>query len=809
MLKNYLKIAWRNLMRNKSYAFINIAGLVMGTLSCLYIVIYVQDQFSYDKHHQRADDIYRVNTLLNSRGQEMNMSTASPPVGPALKADFPAVEEYTRVVNMEKMGIPQNLVTYGEKALYEKSALLVDSTFFSIFDYHFVAGGSQNALNEPNTIVLEKSFADKLFGDESAMGKIIQIDNVNGPQNLKVTGVVDGKLGKSHLQGQLFIAMNSSGMGQYTLQNNVWAGNNFTSTFVKLHRQSDPRALESKLPAFLQKYGADELRNMGMQKKLSLQAITAMHTDTSLDPEMFKTQNPTFLYVLLLVAILIQAIACINFMNLSTAQASLRGKEIGVRKVIGAEKQQLFRQFMGESFLMAFLGVVIALPFLWLLLPLINQLTESNLLWHDFLNIRSLSIIAIIVLATGLLAGSYPAFYLASFSPLKVLKGNFSSRISGTQIRRVLVVFQFVLTIGLIASILVIRSQLGFIKETDLGFESDQRLIFSFHTTEAQQKMGAFAQAVLELLEVAVASKTNNYPSQFVHNDRGVYLPGGDMANSTNSQFMTTDEYFVKANGIHLLEGRDFRQGDVDKVLINESLAKKLQLDSQTAIGAKLYSQYGSDPATFVEVIGVMKDFHYNSLHHEVRPFMLQYTDIPEYFSHIVLAVNNDDYTSVLRKLEQVWHQVLPNIPFDYAFMDQQVQQQYEKEVVLSRVINAFTVITITISCLGLFGLSAFSTEQRRKEIGIRKVLGATVSGIVGLLSKDFVKLVLIAIAIASPIAWWAMNKWLQDFSYKIEIQWWMFALAGLAAVVIALLTVATQAIKAAVANPVKSLRDE
>jgi putative ABC transport system permease protein len=366
-----------------------------------------------------------------------------------------------------------------------------------------------------------------------------------------------------------------------------------------------------------------------------------------------------------------------------------------------------------------------------------------------------------------------------------------------------------VLSIVLITGIIVIYSQLNFIKNKDLGFDKKQKLIFNFYTNGTQSKMPVFTNDLKRLSEVKAVCNADNYLGQFVPHDHGVYLAGGNMASAIDAQNINTDENFVKANGIKLISGRDFRQGDTTRVLINETLARRLGLNPQTAPGTRLYSQYEPSPVTFVEVAGVMKDFNYNSLHTEVRPFMLVYDGRQSDFNNIIVATNSTNYKAMLMKMEAIWHKDLPEVPFECSFLDSEVQKQYETEITLSQIINSFTLIAIVISCLGLFGLAAFSAEQRSKEIGIRKVLGASVSGIVGLLSKDFLKLVIVAIAIATPVAWWGMSKWLQAFVYRINISWWMFALAGLMAIIIALATVSFQAVKAALMNPVKSLKAE
>lgn len=809
MLRNYLKTALRFLLKNKTFSLINISGLAVGTLCCLYIVLYVQDQYSYDEHHTHSKDIYRVTTWLNLSGDKHNNATASPPIAPAMKNDFAEVLQFTRVINTERMGGKQHLLRYNNHSFYEKNTVLVDSTFFDVFSYHFISGDPKNALSEPYSLVLLKSTADKVFGTEDPIGKVIEVSNADEKHDYKVTAVVDETAGKSHIRANMFMTMNSGGLGQYVLNNESWAGNNFTYSFVKLHANANVAALESKLPAFLNKYGAQQMKAVGMQKVLHLQPLTSIHTTAEYDVELSKTVSTTFLYVLLLIAGLIQLIACINFMNLSTARASKRAKEVGVRKVVGAGKKELVKQFLGESFLLTLIGILIALPLLVLALPWLNSITESDLHWSMLNSYKVWMILAAVVLLTGFIAGSYPAFYLSAFQAVKVIKGNFTNQVSAAGIRRSLVVFQFALSVVLITGIIIIYSQLEYIKNKDLGFEKDQKLIFNFYTKDAKDRMPAFMNDLRQLAEIKSVSKADNYLGQFVGKDHGVFIEGSNMANSTNVKNISSDEYFVKANGIHIINGRDFRLNDSGKVLVNETLLKKLGVTPENAPGTRLYTQYEPDPATFVEIAGVMKDFNYNSLHGEVKPFMLRYWPGNRNISTVIVNTSSENYQALLGKMETIWNKNFNGVPFDYAFLDNEVQKQYQTEITLSRIINSFTLMAILISCLGLFGLAAFSAEQRSKEIGIRKVLGASVTGVVQLLSKDFLKLVGVAIIIAVPVAWWAMNKWLQAFAFRVDISWWMFALAGLMAILIAVFAVSFQAIKAAIANPVKSLKNE
>jgi len=809
MLKSYFKTAFRFLLKNKTFSFINIIGLATGTLCCLYILLYVQDQYSYDKHYKNAKDIYRINTTLVLTGDKHNSSTASPPIGPAMKNDFPEVIQFTRVINSSLLGAKQHLLRYKEKSLYEKDAFIVDSTYFDIFNYHFVNGSSKNALTEPYTVVLIKTTADKLFGNENPVDKVITIDDAFGKHDFKVTGVVDESLGKSHIQGNMFITMNSGGLGAYVRSDNDWAGNNFADIYIKLRPDASAAILESKIPAFLKKYGAQQMKAVGMQKQLHLQAVTTIHTTPNYENEISKTVSTSFLNVLILIAVLIQVIACINFMNLSTARASKRAKEVGVRKVIGAGKYDLIKQFLGESFLLAFIGVAIALPLLWMVLPYLNQITQTQIHLTFFGDYRLWVMLASLIIVTGLVAGSYPAFYLSAFEAIKVIKGNFNNHISAAGIRRSLVVFQFVLSIVLIAGIIIIYSQLNYIKNKDLGYSSTQKIVFNFYTNDTQGKMANFANDLRQLADVKLVTSSNNYFSQPILRDHGVYPPGGNMPTAIDAQNISADQYFVKTNGIRIVSGRDFMQGDSGKVLVNETLMKRLALTPQTAPGTRLYTQYGSSPTTFVTIAGVMKDFNYTSLHDGVKPFMLEYDVAPGDLSSMIVSVNSKNYKTLLGQIQTVWQKDLTAVPFEYSFLDEEVQKQYESEITMSHIINSFTLMAILISCLGLFGLATFSAEQRHKEIGIRKVLGASVTGIVQLLSKDFLKLVIIAFAIATPIAWYAMDKWLQAYAYRISLSWWMFALSGLIAVFIALFTVSFQAIKAALTNPVKSLKTE
>jgi putative ABC transport system permease protein len=810
MIKNYFKISLRYLARNKTMSFINILGLAVGTVCCLYVLLYVEDQYSYDRQHKDVGDLYRVNTKFGEGGDVQARATSSPPIVPTMKKDFPEVLQFTRIVYPEMGGIREHLLRYKERSFYETGLCFVDSTFFDVFSYHFVNGHAAGVLTEPFTVVLLKPVADKLFGNEDPVGKVITIDNSYGIHDFKVTGVVDESLGKSHIHGHLFVTMNSNGDGAYALKTERWAGDNMAASYVRVRPGTDPAALEKKLPAFLQKYGGDQLKALGMKKVLVLQPVKAIHTAAGIYDEADRTVSTSFLYMLILIAILIQVIACINFMNLSTARASKRAKEVGVRKVLGAERRQLALQFLGESFLVALAGMAIALPLLFLALPGLNRLTHAEVSWSLLFDYRIALLFAGLVVATGIIAGSYPAFYLSAFRASKVLKGNFTNAISAAGIRRSLVVFQFALSIGLITAIIVIHSQLHYVEHADLGFDKEQQLIFHFNTEAERARIRPFMNDLQQLPEVRAVSNSSFYPAEHIVNDWAYILAGGNPAASQDISFITCDEHFVKTEGIQLVSGRDFRTGDSDRVIISEAGARKMGIDIAKASGTRIYPF--NNLAAPLEIVGVMKDLHVSSLHDAVSPLLLRYgpnglTGWGLTLSYLNVRTNTADYPALLAKIETAWRKDLPGEPFTYMFLREEVQREYETEIVLSQIINTFAGMAILISCLGLFGLVAFSAEQRIKEIGVRKVLGASEAGIVRLLSADFVRLVAFAFVIAAPVAWWAMNRWLQGFAYRITIAWWMLALAGLFALVITLITVGFQALKAALANPVKSLR--
>lgn len=807
MIKNYLKTALRFLLKNRTFSFINIIGLSIGTLCCLYILVYVTEQYSYDKWEDRAGDIYRIVSVTKLSGDLTHWASSSPPIAPGMKHDFPEVEQTVRVFNPAIFGADQHLLKYKTRSFLEKTVLLVDSTFFDLFNYPFVQGNAKGALARPFTVVLARATAEKLFGKENPIGKSIKINNKAGEENLEVTGVIDVSKIKSHLRADVFVTMNSGLMGNIVRSDVSWGGHNMVYSYVKLRSGSDVRLLDAKLGPFLNHYGATELKTLGMEKQIHLQPVADIHTNASLEHDLTAAVSPSFLSLLSLIAVLIQVIACINFMNLSTARAAKRAKEVGVRKVIGAGRRDLIRQFLGESLLLSLIGVLLALPLLIFFLPYLNTLTRADITLSFLGDYRIWLVMLGLILGTGLISGSYPAFYLSAFQAIKVIKGNFTNRVSAAGLRRSLVVFQFSLSIVLITAIVIIYSQLDFIRKKDLGFDKSQRIVMNVYTDNA--KVGPMVDELRLLPGVKAATKSNSQLGKPIFQDSKYYLAGGNQNTGVDAQVLYADKDFARTAGFRFVSGRDFRDFDSSKVLINETLAKDLGLDPARAEGVKLYSKWAETPEQRYEIAGVIKDFNFNSLHEGIKPFLLICVPDNPSFCTVMVSCNTDDYKGLLDKMGAIWRRNVPGAPFEYAFLEEEVQKLYEADITLANIINAFTAMAVLISCLGLFGLAAFSTEQRSKEIGVRKVLGASVTGVVRLLSADFLKLVGIALLISVPVSWWAMNKWLDGFAYKVPMRWWMFGLSGLLAVLVALATVSFHTIRAANANPVRSLRAE
>jgi len=810
MLKNFLRIAIRHITRNKVFSFINIAGFAIGLATCLLIMLYILDEHRYDKHQEYGDRSYRI-ASVNNKGEKWVASAA--PLAFGVKDALPEVEQVSRLLTFSD--ISRMLFTYKddtqEKQLFESNGYYVDSTFFQIFSYRFIYGNALTALNTPNSLVICEDIARKFFGPVNPVGKQININTAFGPFNYTVTGVFSDKTTRSHIPARYFLSMRNSDMWNWTKQQTRWLGNNIFYTYVKLKKGTDAKRFEAKLQSFFHEKTAADMKAAGFSQSLYLQPVPDIYLHSSAPNEIGTNGNIIYLYILGSIAAFILVIACVNFMNLSTASAEKRAREVGLRKVLGAGKGALVRQFIGESFLMSVMALILAFTLVLAMLPYFNILAQKEISLFD--NPYLLLWIIALTIAAGLLAGAYPAFYLSSFNPISVLKGKMLNNFSAVAIRRGLVVFQFTISICLIFAAIVIRQQLHYLKNQSLGFRQEQQLILplgrAFLNSEAYYT--SLKSELVRYPQIKAISSGSAYPGTTNMSDMLFYPEGGSKSDNVDIYLATVEKDYIETLGFQVLNGRTFSKdfaADSTSIILNETAVKALGYTAANAVGKKIHYDFGQfrDART---IAGVVKDFNFESLHNPIRPYGFTTNTFGNQYSYVIVNTVTDNYTDLLQTIGQIWKKLFPTVPFEYSFLDQDFQRNYEKEQRAFAIISYFTVIAIFIACLGLFGLAIFSAEQRKREIGIRKVLGASVRSVVILLSRDFIQLVLIAFVIASPLAWYAMDKWLSEFAFRIQISWLTFLAAGILAVFIALLTVSSQAAKAALTNPVKTLKAE
>jgi putative ABC transport system permease protein len=805
MYNHYVKISIRNLWKNKSYSLLNILGLTAGTVSCLYILLYVQEQYSFDDHHKNAERIFRVITDISTNEKTDRMATISTAILPFIQEDFPEVEEAARV--LYRADVNDHLFRVGDKSMYVTEGYYADSTFFNVFTYRFIQGSIRHCLDKPHSMVISSVVAAKLFGEGEAVNQTITMSDNFGTNEYTITGVFDYNYGRSHIRPNFIVNIYSGRFGGFIRKAREWAWDNNAYGYVKLRPGTDAKEFEVKVTNYVSERAKQRLAELGYTKVMHLQPIQEIHVHSNLSSEISKNSNANFLLILIIVSAFIQLIACINFMNLSTARSASRAKEIGIRKSAGAGKTAILWQFLNESILITVISIALALPVLYLLLPYFNIISQYTLSADIFSNPIIWQIVIALIIITGLFAGSYPAFYLSSFKAIEVLKGNFHHRLSAVNLRKGLVVFQFMISVGLIVSVMIIRNQVRFMQDKELGFNKEQKLVIPFRSRDAiRTRIEPFLNAITKLAAVKNATAARNYPGSKIGVDIDLYKTGQTMNDAKLIFADQVDENYFETMEIPLLAGRGFTKADtLGQIIINEAAARVLGISISEAPGENLHTGPAGEASTY-PIIGVIKDFNFSSLHEEIKPLFFHYHPGNP---NIIVSFQSNDYSTLLANLETAWKQINPQEPFAYFFVDESIQKQYETENTLLRLINSFTILAIFICCLGLFGLAAFKAEQRVKEIGIRKILGATTTSLVALLSKDFLWLVLIACVIITPIAGWAMSRWLQDYAYRISISWWFFVFPATAALLIALVAISFQSIKAAMANPVKNLRAE
>ncbi|MCW3091925.1 MAG: transporter permease [Ferruginibacter sp.] len=811
MIKNYLKIAWRNLLKNKTFSLINIAGLAIGLCSFLLIALYVADELNYDRYNDKADRIYRVNSDIRFGGTDLRLAVCSDPMGATLKRDYPQVEEYVRIYNSSG----SKLIKKGNEFIDEQRVAHADSTLFNVFTLPAIEGDTKNALNEPNTVVITESTAKKYFGTTNAVGKTVETNSSRN--NLyKVTAVIKDIPHNSHFNFDFIFSMDNV---EYDFGN--YLSHNF-QTYILLKKGMDYKAFEKNFPQVVDKYvlpqakqfmqinTMDDFRKNGNSLEYHLMPLTDIHLRSDRTPELGVNGNIQYVYIFSAVALFILLIACINFMNLSTARSASRSKEVGIRKVLGTDKNALIWQFLTESTLMVFIALVVALLIAWAILPFFNSVSTKTLTFATFFSYKTLPFLLLLPFVVGTLAGSYPAFFLSSFQPIVVLKGRTNAGFKKSTLRSGLVVFQFFISIFLIIGVTIIYRQLDYIQNKKLGYNKDQVLILN-GTSALGKSAESFKNEVAKMSGVKSASFSGYLPvSNSARNDNTYSTQAVmDTKSGFNMQTWNIDYDYLNTLGMEIVKGRNFSRefgSDSSAILINETTAKIIGYDNP--IGKKLYTFDGVMPPKSISytIIGVVKNFNFESLHQNIGPLCFR---MGNNSWSTAFKVSATDVTGLLKNIENKWKAMAPGMPFSYQFLDDAFDNMYRSEQRVGKIALAFAILTILIACLGLFGLATYMAEQRTKEIGVRKVLGASIQNVVSMLSKDFLKLVFVGALIAFPIAWYSMHKWLEDFAFRVDMSWWIFAFAGFIALLIALATVSFQAIKAAMANPVKSLRTE
>lgn len=807
MIRNYIKTAFRNLLKNKGFTAINVLGLALGLATCLLIVFYVFDELNYDKFNLKADRIYRINNEIKFGGNESASADVPAPTAAALKADFPEIEQVVRF--RDRGGNP---VKKGTQNIQENRMVFADPAVFDVFTLPMISGDPKTALKEPRTVVITEEIARKYFNTPNAVGKVLTF---NDTSLYKVTGVIKNIPSQSHFHFDFFISM----AGLPESKENAWFSNNF-KTYLLLRPGANIHTLQAKLNEFMHKHAGPQLQDIlhltfakfeqsGNYYRFSLTPLAKIHLQSNIRDEFEANGSIQTVYIFIAIAVLILLIACVNFMNLSTARSSNRAKEVGVRKVLGSARKYLIAQFLTESIMVTLVGAVIAVFTAWALLGLFNNLAGKQLAITPGILLWLLPSLLVFIIVIGCLAGSYPAIYLSSFQPIQVLKGKLAAGFKNSVLRNVLVVGQFVISIGLIIGTLVIYNQLKYIENKDIGFNREH-VMTVWDTWTLGDKAKTFKQEVKQLAGVQNVSMTGFLPTGGSDNNSSVFKdPVLDQKRAILSSIWFVDEDYIPTMGMKMVAGRNFStqmSTDTTAIIINESAAKLLAFPNP--LDQKLYVPQDNMAKIMkpYHIVGIVKDFNFKSLRENVTPMILFNS---EDRGALNIRIKSSDIKALQEQIKNKWTAFSPNHAFNFSFMDQDFDKMYRAEQRQGQIAVSFTSLAIVIACLGLFGLAAYAAEQRTKEIGIRKVLGANVSNIVSMLSKDFIALVLIAILVAVPIAWYFMHQWLQGFAYHQNVQWWIIAVAGSGAILIAFVTISFQSIKAALTNPVKSLRSE
>lgn len=801
MIKHNFIIAWRNLSKNKSTTLINVIGLALGIATCLMISIYVWDEYSFDRYNKNADRIERVVFRGTVKGGQINEAHVMPPVAATMKAEIPEVEEAAR---LRKGGTP--LFVVDNKIFNEEKLASVDASFFEIFSLPFIKGNQVTALNFPNSAIITESMANKYFGTTDVIGKNLSIKN--NPTILKIAGVIKDIPKNSHFNFDVFTSLD----GIQDSKSDSWMSSEYF-TYVLLRKDASREKVKKNLKLLFDKNIATQFmsgfgmsyqdyQKSGNQIGLYLQPLTDIHLHSNFINDLSSPGDLRYIYIFSVVAVFILLIATINFMNLSTASGFKRSKEVGVRKMLGADKMGIRGQFMIEGILLTFMALLLAIVLVVLAFPLFNQISGKEIEIRNLDFTKTIPLLLVFGICVGLISSSYPALYLSAYNPLSVLKGKINQKGNGLNLRSGLVVFQFMTSVCLIFGTIVVMKQLNYMRNIKLGYNKENVLIIPTWSLGNNER--TFANLLSEDSRIKNVSFSSYIPAGISGNNNYFIYPEGNPNQFVKSIRYDIDEQYIPTMGMEIKEGRNFSKefgNDSLSVIINEAAAKELGWE-EGGVGKTITNNENKS----LQVVGVIKDFHFRSLHEPITPLVMV---LSGQTGTLILRTQNSDTEKLLKKIKSIYQSFSSDMPFSYSFLDERYAQTYQAEEKTGKLMSIFAGLTIFVACLGLFGLAIFTANQRRKEIGIRKVVGASTAGITRMLSINFIKLVLIAFVLASPLAWLMMNNWLQNFSYRIEIQFWMVALAGSIAVVIAVLTVSTQAIRAAQTKPVDSLRDE
>jgi putative ABC transport system permease protein len=805
MLRNYIKIALRNLIRNKLYSLINVLGLAIGMASCLMIFLWVKDELSYDRFHQNAGRIYRVERKVDFRDMHGQAPITSGPYGPAMIRDYPEIDNFVRLDRDE-------LSVKDHRNIFRKQSLIfADNSIFEVFDFRLEEGDPKTALIQPKSIALTRENALKYLGTEEAIGKSLTLDWNGTLTDFQVTGILEEVPHNSFVHFDMLASLSTYSEERL----GIWF-NNFLYTFVLVKEGVSVEDLQNKFPALMTKYmAADFIAVVGTTAdindvfRLKLYPLLDIHLQPSEQFEIEPQGSLTSVYIFSAIALLILIIACINFMNLSTARANKRAREVGIRKTVGAVKRQLWGQFIGESVLLAIIALVLAVILIRLFTPVFNAISNKSLSVTQLFHFGNWLILIGITLTTGLLAGLYPAFYLTAFHPARVLKGSVLSGTGKSTFRRGMAVIQFVISITLIIGTLIIFRQMEFIQNRSLGFDKENVVIIPAESNNIRQYIEAFRNTLMQDARIKSVAVSSSIPGSAMFSD--TVFKRDDSEDIFSIIYTATDYEFVDTYGLNVIQGRNFSKEfstDIQgAVILNQTAAKEIGYTPEEAIGKKLYRYRSATEFVEKTIVGVVEDFHFKSLHRVIEPFLLMLA--PNDFDTISVRVMPGDVRGTIDFIGKKWAETYPGEQFGFSFLDSRINLLYESDRKIRNIFLIFSVLSIFVACLGLFGLAAFTAEERTKEIGVRKVLGASTGNILILLSKEFAKWVLAANIIAWPVGYFMMNRWLQNFAFKINIGLWPFILSAILALMIALFTVSYQSIKASLTNPVDCLRYE